>query len=270
MQAIRSASPKTLTILAAALAAAAAAAFVVGLVLLGIGFAVPSNESGGGAAGVFADEKPAEAEFDDGLPVGLYFMTRFWPATGSLEKAVWYFTDDGRVYRDLQTGFSDDALAQHTGPHGTVTRDGDAMIVAWNEGRETRSEVERDGKAFTWDMGIFTPVEGFDDESELVGRWEGGESISGSGGSASSARSLDLRDDGTFAQSSAGSVSARSSDSVVSGGSSGSTSGKWELDDYSLTLTYADGSVVRGVSFPYDDGESQRFFFNGTMYKRLE
>lgn len=265
-------------LLAAGLAIGSLPAFALGIVFLGVSFALPSSggESGGGgllAGGLLrggGGGDPVKAGFEDGRPVGLYFMTRFWAGTGSLEKAVWYFTEDGRVYRDLTEGFSDEALARHTGPHGTAKGDGDALVITWSDGKESRSDVERDGKAFTWDMGIFTPVEGFDGKSQLVGQWEGGESISVGGGSAATARTLDLRGDGTFGQSSAGSVSARSSESIVSGGSSGATAGTWELDDYTLTLTYADGSVVRGVSFPYNDGKSERFFFNGTMYKRIE
>lgn len=260
-------SPKALSIIAAGMALASVAAFIAGIVLIVIGLNVAA---GGTPSGVLAGDAPEKAGFDDGRPVGLYFMTRFWSSTGSLEKAVWYFTEDGAVYRDLERGFSDEALAAHEGARGTARRDGDALIVKWSDGEETRSEIERDGSAFTWDMGIFTPVTPFEDESEVVGRWEGGESITVSGGSAANARMLELREDGTFSQSSTGSVSARSSDSTVSGGSSSASAGKWELDDHSLTLTYADGTVVRGVSFPYDDGESKRLFFNGTMYKRLQ
>lgn len=279
MQAIRSASPKTLTIFAAGLAVTSIGAFVIGMILLGIGFAMPEGAGGrGGSSGgrgagngaTLSSEAPAKADIDDGVPVGLYFMTRFWPATGSLEKAIWYFTDDGKVYRNLGTGFSDEALAQHTGPQGTAVSDGDAMVITWSDGRETRSEVEPDGKSFAWDMGIFTPIKPFDDESQLVGKWEGGESITVSGGGASAARSIELREDGTFSQSSTGSVTAESEDSVVTGGSSSATSGRWEMNDYALALTYGDGRVVQGVSFPYDDGESERFFFNGTMYRRIE
>jgi hypothetical protein len=261
--------------LAAVLAVASLASFVVGAVMLGAGIAMPSSSEGGGGSAIFSPgggggDQPDKHDFEDDRPVGLYFMTRFWSGTGSLEKAVWYFTEDGRVYRDLEQGFSDDVLAQHQGPHGTAGMDGEDMVIRWSDGKESRSTLEREKDGFSWDMGIFTPVKRFDDESALEGRWQGGNSVSMSGGSASSSNTLELREDGTFAQESAGSVSARSSESTVSGGASGSRSGKWDLDGYSLVLTYADGTTVRGVTFPYDDGDSKRLFFAGVMYKRME
>lgn len=267
--------------IAAGLAIASVGTFLIGAVMLGAGLAMsaaPAGESSadaGGSGGLTSiiagggGDQPDKTGFEDGHPVGLYFMTRFWSGTGSLEKAVWYFTEDGRVYRDLEQGFSDDVLAQHKGPHGTVTADGEDMVIKWSDGKETRATLEREKDGFSWDMGIFTPVERFDDESELVGRWEGGNSVSFGGGSASSVRSLDLREDGTFGQSSAGSVSARSAESAVSGGGTSAAAGKWKLDGYNLALEYDDGTVVRGVTFPYDDGESKRLYFAGVMYKRL-
>lgn len=255
--------------IAGGLAAASAAAFIAGVVLIGVGIAWSSK---GGSAGLFAasGSGPEKTGFEDGHPVGLYFMTRFWSGTGSLEKAVWYFTSDGRVYRDLEDGFSDDVLARHEGPHGTVSRDGDTMVVTWSDGKRTRSDVERDGDSFTWDMGIFTPVKGFDDDSDLAGKWEGGNSVSFGGGSSSATRALELREDGTFSQSSVASISSRSERSRVSAGAQGAASGTWKLDGYTLTLTREDGTAERGVAFPYDDGTgTRRFYFAGVMYKKL-
>jgi hypothetical protein len=215
------------------------------------------------------DGGPDAAGFEDGRPVGLYFMTRFWIASGSLEKAVWYFSEEGRVYRDLEDGFSDEVLARHKGKHGTVTSDGKVMTVTWSDGKKTESEVERDGAAFMWDMGIFTPVKRFEDDAALVGRWEGGDSISTGSGSAASSSTIELRGDGTFTQSRVASVTSRSSESVASAGAEGGGGGTWMLDDYTLTLTYGDGTTLRGITFPYHDGKSQRLFFAGTMYKKL-
>jgi hypothetical protein len=61
-------------------------------------------------------EQPPAPRISGGGPVGLYFMTRFWSYTGTLEKAAWYFAPDGRVYQNLETGFSAGDLAAHQGP----------------------------------------------------------------------------------------------------------------------------------------------------------
>jgi hypothetical protein len=271
MKLLPAASPKTLTVIAAILAACSLATFAVGLTLLGAGFAV-SDVKDQTAPSVFradAHDAPEPAGFEEGRPVGLYFMTRFWIASGSLEKAVWYFTDDGRVYRDLEDGFADEVLALHKGPRGTARSEAGVMTVTWSDGKKTESEVERDGDAFSWDMGIFTPVKRFESDAALLGRWEGGDSISSSGGSATSSSTLDLRADGTFAQSRISSVTSRSTESVASAGAEAGSSGTWKRDDYTLTLTWGDGRTLRGITFPYHDGKSQRLFFAGTMYKKL-
>jgi len=179
-----------------------------------------------------------------------------------------YFAPDGTVYRDLSRGVSREDLEAHNGRQGTLSVDGETMTVTWSDGKTTTSTIERDGETFTWDMGIFSPVKPFEDESDLAGRWEGGESLSGGLGRAMMSKTLELRGDGTFTWHS---VSFLSSDGVrtsVSAGAQGGTSGKWELEDYTLTLTSADGKTYSGVAFPYHDGANPRVFFNGILYKR--
>ncbi|HVT03745.1 MAG TPA: hypothetical protein VHL58_10280 [Thermoanaerobaculia bacterium] len=226
------------------------------------------------AAGAFSHgDQPSRAGFDGGRPVGLYLMTRYQMATRSLEKAVYYFTKDGRVYENLETGFSEDALAAHKGRHGTVSLTGDKMLVKWNDGPEEETiERDKDGVSFAWDMGLFGPVTAFKDSSDLVGKWEGGESLHISGSRATTSRELDMRTDGTFSGESVASFKSESNGSVASSGSSGATAGTWRLDGYQLTLTYQNGSVINGISFPFDDEKTpiypDRFFFRGTMYKK--
>lgn len=255
--------PKSLLPLAATLAGLSVIAFVVGALMIGIGFALP-------AAGGAAPESPG---WEDGHPVGLYLMTRFWIGTGSLEKASYYFTSDGRVYVDPQEGFSDEELARHHGRHGTVRGGDGELIFTWSDGKEQRGRLERgEGRGFTWDMGIFAPVEPFDDEKELVGRWEGGSSASFAGTRGATSRSFDLRDDGTFSGGSVATLQSASRESVASAGSSGDHSGTWELDGYALVLEYDDGRTARGVVFPLDDDDTpvrpDRFYFAGTLYKK--
>lgn len=222
---------------------------------------------GGGAA------QPEQGRLANGKPVGLFFMTRFWSYTGTLEKAAWYFSPEGRVYRDLETGFSAADLAAHKGPQGTFEVAGNTMKVTWSDGKTSESEIEPDEPAFTWDMGIFTPVKPFDDAAALAGEWEGGESISAGGNTAAVAKTLRLNADGTFAWDSVSFVKGETGESVLSGGAAGGTIGHWKLDGYSLILTDASGNVLRGITFPYDDEKTpvnpDRFFFAGTMYKKL-
>jgi hypothetical protein len=257
----------------ALLAAGGVVCAIAGVVLLVAGFsgAVPEGnvlgalKRGGGNA-------PVDAGFSSGVPRGLYFMTRFWGFTGTLEKAAWYFAPDGRVYRDLERGFSAADLEQHKGQQGSVAVDGETMTVTWSNGKRTSSKLERDGEAFSWDAGIFTPVQEFASDDDLVAEWEGGESLSTGGNHASVSKSLVLREDGTFTWNSVSFLKGESADSVVTAGSEGGTKGKWERDGYSLALTGEDGTTFRGIAFPYDDEKTpvnpDRFFFAGTMYKR--
>jgi hypothetical protein len=248
------------------LAVAGFASMVAGGSMIAFGL---SHWPGGRVQIGFDDGKPARAEFDGDTPVGLYFMTRFWSGTGSLEKSAWYFAPDGSVYRDLSRGVSQKDLEEHKGGRGTVSVDGETMTITWSDAKTSTSKIERDGETFTWDMGIFSPVKPFDDESDLAGRWEGGESLSGGAGRAMMAKTLELRSDGTFTWSSVSFLTSEGSRTTVSAGAQGGTSGKWDLDDYTLTLTSDDGKTYSGVAFPYHDGSKPRVFFNGILYKEV-
>ena len=261
-------TPRKLTTLAAVLGIASVIAFGIGIVLLGAGLTLSHGRGslvlGGG---------PQRAGFVNGHPVGLYLMTRFWIATGSLEKSAWYFTSDGRVYVDLADGFTDEKLAAHEGRQGTVSVNGDEMTVTWSDGKKTTSDLERGKNAFNWDAGIFSAVKPFEDSSPLVGRWEGGSSSSFGGASGVTSRTLELKEDGTFTGATAASLRSESAESVASAGSTGRNAGRWKLDGYALILTYDDGTVTRGLTFPFDDEKTpafpDRFYFAGTMYRKL-
>ena len=140
-----------------------------------------SSEGEKGAAG----GKVVEAGLRDGKPVGLFFMTRFWSFTGTLEKAAWYFTPEGDVYRNLETGFSPQDLAAYEGQQGKYTVSGDTMTVTWSDGKTTESAIEREGQGFMWDGGIFSPVKPIQDKAKIAGEYEGGESLSVGGGPGS-------------------------------------------------------------------------------------
>lgn len=238
------------------------------------------DTAGGGGGSILGDlfggnhssAEPVRARFDGDRPVGLYFMTRYWSYTGTLEKAAWYFAPDGRVYRNLENGFSESDLAAQSGQRGTFEVDGDAMTVTWSDGKSTTNELERDDTGFGWDMGIFIPVEPFSDEDELVGTWEGGESLSHGGSHVSVAKTLELREDGTFTWDAVSFVERESAETELSASAGGSSSGTYRLSGHSLLLTDTSGVTIRGIAFPYDDEETpvkpDRFFFRGTMYKQ--
>jgi hypothetical protein len=227
---------------------------------------------GGGAAGGGGDDPP-KAEIADGKPTGLFFMTRFWSYTNSLEKVVWYFAPDGHVYQNLASGFSAEDLQAHQGNRGTYEVSGGKLKVTWADGKVTEGDIKADGTGFSWDGGIFTAVQPFDADKSLAGTYEGGESFnSGGGNSASASNTLELREDGTFRRAGVASVQSTSDQSVVEAGTQGQADGTWKVAGYSLVLTGADGKVQRAIAFPYDDKDTpvypDRMYFAGTMYKR--
>ena len=215
-------------------------------------------------------DEPAATKMEPGkAPVGLFFMTRYWPG-GTLEKAAWYFAPDGTVYENLTTGFSAADLAAHKGRKGKASASGKKLDVTWSDGKTTSSDVEPDKGTFMWDMGIFTPVTGFTDPKDIVGKYEGGESLTHDDNLAASAKTLDLRPDGTFSSEASSTFVVQDKQSRASAGGSSSTSGKWELKGYSLILT-DDKGAHRNICFPFslDSGpKPDHIFVGGTLLKR--
>ncbi len=201
-------------------------------------------------------------------PVGVFFMTRYWSYTRSLEKAAWFFTPDGRVFQNLENGLTDADLAAHRGPKGTFKYAGGQLEITWSDGKKSKSAVEPDKTGFAWDMGIFTPAPALSDRKWVVGKFEGGESLVGSGTALMTSNSFEFRADGTYTRT--GVASARSG-SVTTGSQGGST-GTWKAEVYSLTLTGSDGTVMRKIAFPYFDNDKSplpgRLYFGGLLLKR--
>ncbi len=217
-------------------------------------------------------EPPAHGAFNGDAPVGLYFMTRFWGATSTLEKVVWYFGPNGQVFQNLRHGFSPEDLASHSGAKGTAKVSEGILEITWATGKKTASKLARDSSGFSWDAGIFTPVQAFKTAAEAEGIYEGGESLGSASGRAAVAKKLELRDDGTFAWHGVSFVSTTSRASELSAGNSAGSKGRWALSGFSLTLTADDGTAFRGIVFPYDDPTTpirpDRMFFGGLMYQR--
>ncbi len=219
-----------------------------------------------------AAARPPRAGFQDGMPVGLYFMTRFWGATGSLEKAAWYFAPDGNVYQNLRHGFSSEDLAAHAGRKGKARGGNGTLEVTWATGKTTSAKLSRDGTGFGWDAGLFAPVEAYRHAAEVVGTYEGGESLAGASERAAVAKRLELRADGTFIWNGVSFLTTASHATEISAGSTTGSQGRWELSGLSLILTAESGKVFRGIVFPYDDAKTpakpDRMFFGGLMYKK--
>ena len=72
---------------------------------------------------------------------GLFYMQRYDMVSRHLEKAVWYFSADGRVYVNPEIGFSASELAAHKGLSGTYQiADGQMAHLSAKDLSGTRQE----------------------------------------------------------------------------------------------------------------------------------
>jgi hypothetical protein len=214
------------------------------------------------------DDRPAAAAFRHGVPVGLYYLTRYWPETHVVENAAWYFAPDGTVYQNLEHGFSRADLQEHAGRKGQASADGKKLLITWGDQATTESELERDGAGFVWDRGIFSPIAAFTDRGEVAGVYEGSAPATGPRASgAAFPQRLELQRDGSFRWT--GCPFTRPTDAA----NPPVEQGQWELRGFSLLLTTARGTLVRGLAFPDDDEKTpvdpDRMYFAGTLYKRM-
>ena len=212
-------------------------------------------------------EQPAAAAFKDGVPVGLYLMSRYFPLTRTAELLAWYFAPDGRVYQNLRHGFSADDLAAHAGPRGQVRANGHQLEIRWSDGKETKADLERDGTGFIWDRGIFTAIGPFENPAAVAGIYEGDEPTAGAPPTLPTR--LELRADGTFVWTGA----ALSTAGTPQAGASLNSRGRWELRGCSLILTAENAPPLRRLALPSDDEKTtikpDRMFFGGAMYRHL-
>jgi hypothetical protein len=231
----------------------------------------PSTSAPTSTAPLLDADQPVAQAFHDDLPVGLYFMTRYSPATQLVEKAVWYFTPGGEVYSQLEDGFSQADLSRHTGPRGKLKRGQGGLEITWSDGAKNTSKVERDGPGFVWNMCLFVPVVPFDHSSEAAGIYECVESLPPGIGTPVPLR-LELRPDGTFTWEGVAFTSRDPRPPIVKSGPNQSTSGRWEVSGFSLQLNTIAGVALRRFTFPDDDEKTvikpDRMFFGGLMFKR--
>jgi hypothetical protein len=216
--------------------------------------------------------QPVAANFTSGIPVGLYFISRYWPLTYTVEKGAWYFAPDGSVYKNVEVGFSAEDLTAGSTPRGQAKLTGSKLEVTWSDGKISTGDIEREGNGFNWDMGIFTAVRAYDDATAVAGVYQGGESLHPNDNSNVVSKRLELRDDGTFTWEGVALSATRSGSGNISVQSSGTATGKWRLDGYSLVLTDSKGTSLRRLAFAYDDEATtqkpDRLFFGGLMYQK--
>ena len=206
-----------------------------------------------------------------GLPHGLYLMTRYLPATQTLERSVWYFASDQQVFRDLKDGFSAADLAAHSGLRGRLRRTSETLEVAWSNGTVTAAELESDSRGFTWDMGMFAPARAFENSTSAAGMYEGAEMLGIQSHDFPVAQRLELREDGSFKWEGVSFVGADAM-SRIAITPNAVTSGTWKLDGLSLILTSNERVTLRRIAFPQDDERTiirpDNIFFAGVLYKR--
>ena len=211
---------------------------------------------------------------------GLFYMQRYDMISRHLEKAVWYFGADGKVYVNPEIGFSGSELAAHKGLFGTYRIAGGQMNIAWSNDSKSNNKLEIAEDSFNFDTATFLPVKPFRNANQLVGSYEGGSSFTFSGNSTSIAKTLNLRADGTFSFSGIANFSkarnelnysdTNNKELIASG--QGSSTGTWSLSGYSLTLSSPGAEDLRGIVFPlfHDEakGPPDRFLFRGIVYKK--
>ncbi|MBH8559812.1 hypothetical protein [Hymenobacter negativus] len=221
-----------------------------------------------------ASAAPLAGKVVGGKPVGLFFMTRYLMAFHSLEKATYYFTPAGQVYNN-PVDFTPTSLAGlPANARGTYSLAGGQLVMKWADGNTSKAIFENPStNSFSWDMGIFVGMSPFANPRQLVGTFEGGNSVSSSSGAAAAVSSLNFRADGSYSGSSASSFTTNTSGSNAHVGSSGEAAGRWALAGWTLTLTDAAGRTTRGVAYPIETndktGQVTRFYFNNVAYKRL-
>jgi hypothetical protein len=217
---------------------------------------------------------PLAGKVLSGKPVGLFFMTRYIMAFHSLEKATYYFTPAGQVYNN-PIDFTPTSLAGlPANARGIYSVSGGQLLMKWADGNTSKANFENpSANTFSWDMGIFVGMGPFSSARQLVGTFEGGNSVSSGSGSAAAVSGLTFRADGSYSGSSVSSFNTNTSGSNAHVGGSGEAAGRWALAGWTLTLTDAAGRTARGVAYAIETnektGQVTRFYFNNVAYKRL-
>lgn len=225
--------------------------------------AAPAHSTGTMAA----DVEPAPPRLTGDSITGVFFMTKFWTTTNSLDTAVWYFSPEGIAYEN-PTGFSAAELAASQS-QWKIRVEGDSISYSGADGRVYDSSFSISGKTtFNWDGGNYTAAKPFLRSTSLVGTYGGGASVTG----ASSTSTLILRADESYQLTGSASAVNQTADSIASlSATGGGETGTWHNGAYSLTLSPAGRTVKRSVAFIYEEGPGgapAKFYFDGLMWSR--
>lgn len=221
--------------------------------------------------GTIKATQPVTSRMIQGKPEGLFFMQRYWIATRFIEKSCWYFAPDGQFYENLATGFSAEELAAHKGSKGRYSVSGGQMQVIWSDGKSSQSPIKEALGGFDWDTGMFAIVEPFQEGKSISGTYEDGTSLASGGGSITLSKSLRINEDGTFEMAGISSLTSTSDNTQANAGSRSGTTGRWQLEGYTMTLTTSDETQTHHIAFPLDDAKTpaypDRLFIGGTAYQ---
>ncbi|MDO7884086.1 hypothetical protein [Hymenobacter cheonanensis] len=225
---------------------------------------------GQGSAATAADGAPVAGHLVDDKPVGLFFVTK--SVLGNFRTMTYYFSPEGVAYENpvgLSTAELAATPAKSKGPYSVS---GKTLSIAWTgyDKPETDEMLPLDN-GFSWSGGsIFSAVGPFQDASQLVGTFEGGTSTYASAmGQSTVSKTLTFKPDGTYTGSGVATVTTATASSAAETGGSSQQAGRWQLNDWFLTLTDAQGHVVRDVAYPVGTGSQVSLFnFNGMAYER--
>ncbi len=225
-------------------------------------------------AALTAGPHPAIAVFATGIPVGLYCMTRPWTTAHSMEKRVWYFAPDRTVYQSPEYGFDPQDLALHAGAKGICGLSGDTLTIAWSDGQKSQATIKRLSDGFVWDGGTFLPAAPLASQGVVAGVYEGGEALALKPNRAPLARTLELREDGTFYWRGVSFVAKPRLGGKLEAVSNGyDTAGRWRGNGYCLVLVDSEGRIYRRVAFRWKHpglSEAAGVVFAGTLYWRKQ
>ena len=205
--------------------------------------------------------------------VYLQLVVYTYPYT-SYNYVSWFFTRNGRFSESPAGGVSLTELSSKPRAkkgEGTYWVEGNQLVMAKaGSGEPERRSGYKGIQLLPIGAGA-TRQSAFTRGWRLDGSYEGGASIGG--GALSSSNELNFRRDGTYTRGSVTSVSSSGRNTEVSGGVTGSGTGTYHFDEYTLTLR-ENGTERKYTVFAYGSkdaaGRPEQIFWEGGLIKRLD
>lgn len=184
----------------------------------------------------------------------------------------WFFTRNGRFSQGPNGGVNLQELSTKAKAgkyEGTYVVQGDKLVMAWADGRETWVRPGYKGTQLLPIGAGATRQSAFPRGWRFDGSYEGGASVGG--GAVSSSNTLNFRRDGTYTRGSVVNVSSTGRTTEVSGGTTGGSTGTYQFDEYTLTLR-ENGTEKKYTVFAYGTrdaaGRPEQIFWEGGLVKR--